>query len=526
VIKKLSRYYHTLKPLKAVQWYERFLFPIRLKNANKQLFQEVPADIQFPDLNLAEPVASPESCLSEKSFRFLNQSHTFSGEIDWNFEGHGKLWQYNLRYFDFLRQPGLKKDAGLHIIRSFMKAAGNGNVYLEPYPASLRVCNWVFFLSKHRISDPEIAQFLYAQFAFLSRTPEKHLQANHLLENYVSILLGGILFQNSSWIKQGEDHLITELDEQILSDGMYYELSPMYHDIILVRLMDLLNVANSAGFKHKVITSLKNKTARMLGWSEQIEAISGDHVPYFNDSVNGIAPGKSEISEYAKRLGINPEKVPFSDSGYRILKAGHLDIICDVGRPGVPYQPGHVHADALSFEMYINQKPVIVNTGTSTYELGERRMLERSTSAHNTVQVNGRNQSDVWAGFRTGKSANVGIVQDETRVLAASHDGYRPVVHQRTWEAGENGLNITDELKHRKSEGKGFLHLHPSEEVISIEHFIIKTTSLEIGFDEIESLETQKYEWCNGFNDRVSSEKLIYTFTENASIKITPVNHS
>jgi hypothetical protein len=32
------------------------------------------------------------------------------------------------------------------------------------------------------------------------------------------------------------------------------------------------------------------------------------------------------------------------------------------------YQPGHSHADMLHFILYVSGKPVIVDTGISTYE--------------------------------------------------------------------------------------------------------------------------------------------------------------
>ena len=44
------------------------------------------------------------------------------------------------------------------------------------------------------------------------------------------------------------------------------------------------------------------------------------------------------------------------------------------------YQPGHSHADTFNFELYIKNKPIIVDTGISTYENNQQRRYERSTS--------------------------------------------------------------------------------------------------------------------------------------------------
>src|SRR5690606_4841710 len=50
-------------------------------------------------------------------FYFLNLEKKFD-VIDWNFMDYGKLWNYNLEYFDYLNQDDIKKEEKLRLIHS------------------------------------------------------------------------------------------------------------------------------------------------------------------------------------------------------------------------------------------------------------------------------------------------------------------------------------------------------------------------------------------------------------------------
>jgi hypothetical protein len=89
----------------------------------------------------------------------------------------------------------------------------------------------------------------------------------------------------------------------------------------------------------------------------------------------------------------------------------------------------------LSFLLWHDDTPLIVDTATSTYAPGPDRELERSTRAHNTVVVDGQDSTEVWGAFRAGRRARVtigeaaylpaaGTATAHARLIA-SHDGYR-----------------------------------------------------------------------------------------------------
>ena len=80
------------------------------------------------------------------------------------------------------------------------------------------------------------------------------------------------------------------------------------------------------------------------------------------------------------------------ECGYRKLCSTHLEAVVDVGNITATYQPGHSHADTFNYELRIDCRPFVVDTGISTYNKTARRQYERSTSAHNTVTVGNKDR--------------------------------------------------------------------------------------------------------------------------------------
>src|SRR5690606_5937395 len=159
----------------------------------------------------------------------------------------------------------------------------------------------------------------------------------------------------------------SELNEQILGDGAHFELSPMYHQILLYRLLDTLNLVKNNRWKDDSLLVLFHEKARlMLGWLHGITFSNGD-IPMVNDSAFDISPSSSDLMRYADRLGITHEDIPISSSGYRMIRLRQYELFVDVGNIGPDYIPGHAHSDTLNFILYVNRQPLIVDVGVSTY---------------------------------------------------------------------------------------------------------------------------------------------------------------
>jgi uncharacterized heparinase superfamily protein len=256
----------------------------------------------------------------------------------------------------------------------------------------------------------------------------------------------------------------------------------MYHAIILEDILDLINACQSwpSALALQQASPLRAAAQRMLTWLEIMSHPDGD-VSFFNDSTFGIAPIFVDVAQYAKRLGVNVQQFDSSkeihhlqQSGYIRAHKGAAVLLADVGRIGPDYQPGHAHADTLSFEFSLGGQRIFVNSGTSTYKTGAQRSLERSTAAHNTVEVNHTSSSEVWGGFRVARRAQsfgIECVEAETALaITASHTGYQRLVgrptHQRIWKLSRGSLTVTDRMKGELSGAIARLYLHPSVKVL------------------------------------------------------------
>ena len=387
-------------------------------------------------------------------FTFLNLAHEFAG---WNFTDNGMLWAYNQNYFDWLNQEEMTAEEGCKWIDKFIEELPSNKVGLDPYPIALRSINWIKFFCRYlETATKERLDSLYSQVRLLERKLEYHLLGNHLLEDAYALYIGATYFGDKRLLKKAKQLLLGQLREQILADGAHYEQSPMYHCILLDRLLDCINIGERMAVNG---VELRKYAERMLGHLESIVWDDGS-IPMLNDSANGIAPLPNEIFEYAYNLGLKWQAIPMKECGYRKMTTDELEAIVDVGDIMATYQPGHSHADTFSFELRVGGIPFIVETGVSTYDKNEHRQQERSTDAHNTVVVDGKNSSEVWGGFRIGRRANVIVLQDSTSSIKASHDGYGKDGHQRTFQM-ENGVFIIED----ETRGGGVSHLHFAPEV-------------------------------------------------------------
>src|SRR5699024_7856348 len=361
---------------------------------------------------------------STKSFTFLNQTQSFEGAINWNTNTRGKLWAYNLNYFDYLHQPEMTKEQGLALIRAFIKQIEDNREGLEPYPISLRGINWIKFLNKYEIQDPAIDANLYAQYQILLDNPEYHVDGNHLMENGCSLLFGACYFRDEQLWDAACSLITQELQHEVLGDGGHYERSVMYHCIILERLLDSYNLLSQNrcfADQDQLEEELAINLQQMLGWLRAVQWESGA-LPEVNDHVAEMAPSVSGLFEYAQRLGLQAKAVALGESGYRKCSTSNYELLADVGDIGPDYVLGHAHSDTFSFLLRIGGQEVITDTGTSTYENNRRRQMERSTAAHNTVMVDGKEQQEVWSAFRVGRRGHVERLKDEPNEIIARHD--------------------------------------------------------------------------------------------------------
>jgi len=523
-IYKILLLFHTVRFLKAKQIYFRFYYLLRTKLRqfmNGKYNMNISSYAHTHSLTLA-PSISAKRLYKNKKFKFLNLEYTFIKDIDWNYQEHGKLWTYNLNYFDYLLQEDLPKEMGLELINNFIEQSASIKDGFMPFPISLRGMNWIKFLSKYKIKDQNISDSLYAQYMILMDNIEYHILGNHLLENGFSLLFGAYYFEDDILYIEAKKILSSELKEQVLNDGAHFELSPMYHQIMLFRVLDCINLIRNNDWKEKdLLTFLMSKAEIMLGWLNTITYENGD-IPLLNDSANYIAPTSKELNMYASILNLKPKQLALYNSGYRKIQTEYYEMIVDIGNIGPDYIPGHAHSDTFNFEIYCDNEPFIVDTGLSTYESTVRRTLERSSVSHNTVVVDGINQSEVWGGFRVARRAKIIHLEENKNYIEATHDGYKRigVQHTRRFISYKDSIVIEDELKSSSiHEGIAYLHFYPNIlPKVKGNKIIIKQK--EITIHSAKSITLEPYEYAPEFNKRLPAYKVKIVFTEYLKMEI------
>lgn len=422
-------------------------------------------------------------------FRFLNVSRVFpKGEVDWACSDMPKLWRYNLHYFDYLHDRHRSPRSVAALVSDWIdkNPIGTEDAW-EPYTISLRIVNWVkWYLSADFTEIPwrEWLESLYLQASWLEKHIEYHLLANHYLKNGKALFFAGVYFSGNDseqWLHKGLKILREEAREQILEDGGHYERSPMYHCIVVEDYLDVLNLltSNLGLVDLAIIDELRMRTVAALDFLNDIVGSDGQ-IPLFNDSAFGIARDPEALFAYARRIigykrpsrphGLDLRSLPAT--GYYTIRESEDMLIVDCGSIGPDYQPGHAHCDTLSYELYLDGRRVVVDAGVHDYEPSEARSYARSTRAHNTVEVDGKEQSEVWGVFRVARRAKPikAILKkvDKNRVLfEGAHDGYHRipgrVTHQRRIEYESNkAWTIIDELQgNGKHQVESFIHLAP-----------------------------------------------------------------
>ena len=520
---RLLRYYHTLKYLKPIQIYYRLFYWGRGQWRNRTGYKlPISRGGEVPDPPGMIPGLFPasKSFLGGRHFRFLNLDGQFGETIDWDYPDHGKLWTYNLNYFEYLLQEDVSREEGLRIMREFMAAAPAISNAWEPYPLSLRIIHWIKFIARHGLRDEEVSSSLRAQTDALAERLEYHLLGNHLLENGFALLFAACYFHDRNYYRIAMRILDPQLEEQILADGAHFELSPMYHQLMLWRILDCCNLIQlNAGPWSGELPRLENIAGRMLSWLRRISFADGD-IPLLNDAAPGINPTTPALLAYAKELNIDPDSdLPLSVSGYRKRTLDRFELLFDVGGPGPDYIPGHAHCDALSVLLRIDGRPFLVDRGISTYEANAVRYAERSTSSHNTVSVADCEQAEIWASFRMGRRRTPLLRSDAKNELSGDIQ-YGSSDH---WHSRELSIVSSDCIRIVDSvdaPASAYFHFPPGLRASETSRGI-STELAELTFEGATVWRLENYNYAVGFNLTEPALRAVVSFSENLTTYLT-----
>lgn len=461
-MKNIKRYYHTLKYLRREQIVWRIAGKLGiqcgLKNKPQRninwsegcFIEELDYDKDFLKRFNVEEILNNHITL-------LNEVQEFCWEESWNISEKSALWNFNLHYFEYLypllyefEQTGERKylDKALACMKSWINnnPQKSGGAGWSPYTVSLRLTNWLGFLSRARQyveqkMEQQIIQSVYEQYVFLTSHLEKHLLGNHYLENLKAIVLCAIAFRDSKVLDEALDLFCEQCEEQILNDGMNFELSPMYHKLIFE---DVLRVAIWLQLSGKESAKLEPYIYRMADAAHTLE-YGLERIPLFNDAGTNVTKSLRALEvTVEKYFGYKPiMKTCLKEAGYYRFELDGYTLIVDAGKAGPDYIPGHSHCDAMSFEVFYQGVPVIVNCGTYAYQC-EDRGFYRSTAAHNTVMINDTEQSECWSNFRLARRSAARVLQIKENSITLEMKDYKGNIVKRHICLEEGYLLVED----------------------------------------------------------------------------------
>ena len=418
-----------------------------------------------------------EACLlSQCQANFLGKKVNISPRTIWNSSSQAKLWLYNLHYFGDMNARLSCERTSIHrrLVERWIAENPIGvGVGWDPYPVSLRIVNWVKWLLRGNAANLEMERSIVHQVRWLLKRLEYHLLGNHLIANAKALCFAGQYFSGEEadrWFNKGLELLEEQLKCQVLEDGAHFELSPMYHLIVLEDLLDIVQLLNRNKIKtpRYLIVSIR----MMLIWSSVMRHGDGQ-IPFFNDASFGVAATPLAIDGYAEQLNFELSEdakniTHLKESGFVKIKRGNVLALCNFSSIGPDYLPGHSHAGTLSFELSIDDKRLVVNGGVSLYESGDERIRQRSTRSHSTLVLDGEDSSEIWGSFRVARRATVTnlryLAGEDVDWVEAEHDGYRRLrggpIHYRKFSMYRSYFMILDEVK-----GSG---IHSSEIIVPL----------------------------------------------------------
>ena len=330
---------------------------------------------------------------------------------------------------------------------------------------------------------------------------------NHLLGETMGLFVAATTWpswpESARWRAQGRSVFEREALLQTAPDGVNREQAIWYQHAVMEMMLiaGLFDRANGAGFGDAFWQRLERMMEYVAALSDRAGGVpmlgdSDDSVMVRWDPRGARAPWRSLLSTgvalfdrpdwldraagfddrtrwllgdaaapafVARAADPRPRVRAFESGGRYVLgtRFGQPDEILatfDAGPLGYPAIAAHGHADALSLTLSAGGVELLIDPGTFAYHTDRRwRDYFRSTFAHNTVEIDGLDQSVSGGNFLWLRKAAARCLSHsldgEYQHVEGEHDGYRrlvrPVAHRRRveFDAVRNRFIVEDHLE-------------------------------------------------------------------------------
>ena len=405
----------------------------------------VPSSLQMKTVKEADRILM-------HSFSFRGRQAAFRHAVNWSWCPDGNLscqWDLNRhRFFLTLATAHYYTYEDRYMLelielwRDWIKAnpPGESCNWKYPFEVAGRLQNWMwayFFLaystSSKLVDMGEIENALLEHAFHLHHHLEYHWPNNHLLLESKALYEFAVLFPQldagGRFYRRARHVLEREVVNQVLPDGAHSELCSMYHRIVAGELQELLLLCERRA--HPLPEQLRSRIQRMGGFSQAMLRPDGS-TPLLGDSAaddtylrfDATRPDSSDLNYWLWRdrlpqatNGNQPSNADlriFPDAGYAFLDNGAKAYVAfDFGAFSRCEASNHAHCDALSFELWANGQRVVVDPGIYLpwHDHRDWSGYFRSTNAHNTVEIDGMEQSKLSEAFDHRLAARTRLVR-------------------------------------------------------------------------------------------------------------------
>jgi hypothetical protein len=388
-----------------------------------------------------------------------------------------------------------------------------------PVETFSKLCKFLYLNARH------LETFLSTYFS-----PNTHLTGEALGLFYIGALMPEFK-ESARWRNRGLEILLAQLPRHVQPDGVYFEQSSYYHryttDFYLHLRVLLPNTDTPVPpvldeklrllLDHLMYIMRPDGTTPLFGDDDGGRLLSffdrpandfratlatgaalferADYKFLAGDAVEDALwlLGPASVARLDQIAAATPQKqsVAFPSGGYYVMRDGWTTksnyLLFDCGPHGTD-NCGHAHADALSFELAVNGKTLLVDPGTYTYT-GSKQMRDwfRSSAAHNTLTVDDESSSlsDGPFSWKTIARCECSswITEESFDYVQASHDGYmrlaEPAKHTRSILFSKNGYWVLRDVVETAGdhELKARFHLDPRVTLLPPEDNTVRVVS-------------------------------------------------
>lgn len=308
-------------------------------------------------------------------FVYLNREADFSAGPRWADPGASPLWLYQLQYFGWAADLARTGRAGVaaRLIASWRAEYERkwDTWAWHPYPTSMRLANLCAAAAcsgGFAALGDGVDRLAAAHAAYLLRHVERDVRGNHVLENARGLLWAAKSFRGGV---AGECERVAralyerEIPEQVNADGGHFEMSPMYHCIVMKGLLEVR--ALLGGADPLVRTHVEPALRRMGAFLAGILCPDGD-VPLLGDSARNFGPPPAALLAQAGSPAPAPGPVrSYPDTGLHVFDRDGIWAVLDAGPTCPDYLPAHGQADTLTMEVWVDGACLVGDPGVHDY---------------------------------------------------------------------------------------------------------------------------------------------------------------